>query len=864
MFDGNLSSIDRGADLARSGREEEDEDVDQLRLDLTSLDDLFFRPMRSNRSEFNSDQVKPQKMVPSLNGDSNELGLDLLKSTSKVLYCDKYRFVSAKSTMLKKHLQDHMATHFYCFYCNHVSYSETELQAHLQQHTRKYPFNCQYCGQGYLRGEHLLKHVQRLHGKDIAQGLSKAEVRPSGPVSGVHRTKASSLRPTVKVTIPPSITTSATMDKEERRRKRKPADTNVHGVPKVVTEQIVSLNEPIQHNRALTVPLPEEVSIPAGCLVEFIEVKTVNGTKELKLRLVSQQENDSVLDDSRGTISQNITLGNPLSSTFNNCNPLKSGTMGKCSANVKKCATKNMNVELLPTNGAKSIPSVTPQETMNQNGECPSDNPAKVPRIIVYPINEGIAGIKPLPGNALSPNAGGPTVVPTKMTSSVHQGASVSKRSSHKKKKSSVIECCGIPAELQVTVKDEPRDNGGKNSVIQDIKEEPVKPVSLDQKRISPKSPSLALSVSATAYKQAMSQHSTFSDCLEEAPGDPSYVQYTMSNTECKAQINLLSTTQPDVKECSLSESNSSFWTQSVTSTEPSEHDTPEPERFPVISSVFSLSQQPDDVTSSIQPLVKALRGIVMSKNIQSVKASPDHTKTTSLVTMKQEMPNPGNCAEVVEKDVGSKQCITQETCEIWKILGGEKCQYTQTETEKNFDVKEEAKVVPNDSNPQSTHPSPDYKPLVAQEEAISNNATKVDSSAGIQGQMPQSAIKAEVPSKFLTVSLKRIHEDSWKQSPKRRNLSKPKTLTPIGNTWDDTVLRPVPLKMDQPVIRPSPNQPVVVLNHPNPTVAKRTQENSVGDAAKVEPKCDILKMRLSKVVGQKYEVIGCTVGLFS
>ncbi|KAF7698328.1 RE1-silencing transcription factor [Silurus meridionalis] len=56
----------------------------------------------------------------------------------------------------------------------------------------------------------------------------------------------------------------------------------------VQVELLAPLNQPIQHNKPLTVSCPEEITIPAGCLVELVEVKNVNGTRELELRLVPQ------------------------------------------------------------------------------------------------------------------------------------------------------------------------------------------------------------------------------------------------------------------------------------------------------------------------------------------------------------------------------------------------------------------------------------------------------------------------------------------------------------------------------------------------------------------------------------------------
>lgn len=80
----------------------------------------------------------------------------------------------------------------------------------------------------------------------------------------------------------------------------------------VQVELLAPLNQPIQHNKPLTVSCPEEINIPAGCLVELVEVKNVNGTRELELRLIPP---NAVPQDKRSTVdasSQDAT-GSKLS-----------------------------------------------------------------------------------------------------------------------------------------------------------------------------------------------------------------------------------------------------------------------------------------------------------------------------------------------------------------------------------------------------------------------------------------------------------------------------------------------------------------------------------------------------------------------
>ncbi|KAK9963844.1 hypothetical protein ABG768_007006 [Culter alburnus] len=80
----------------------------------------------------------------------------------------------------------------------------------------------------------------------------------------------------------------------------------------VQVELLAPLNQPIQHNKPLTVSCPEEINIPAGCLVELVEVKNVNGTRELELRLIPP---NGVPQDQRSTEDRPspVTTGGKLS-----------------------------------------------------------------------------------------------------------------------------------------------------------------------------------------------------------------------------------------------------------------------------------------------------------------------------------------------------------------------------------------------------------------------------------------------------------------------------------------------------------------------------------------------------------------------
>uniref|UniRef100_A0A4W6FI64 C2H2-type domain-containing protein n=1 Tax=Lates calcarifer TaxID=8187 RepID=A0A4W6FI64_LATCA len=561
----------------------------------------------------------------------------------------------------------HTGTRFYCFYCNNVSFSEAELNAHLKQHTAKYPFKCPHCGQGYMRRLCLVKHIERLHSKSISQGPAKpgmtklSHVPVNSALPSVPTADLSSLRPVVRVTVPTPSAPAVRLSKDEQRGKT--LDTNVSHAPNGNTERLSPLNGLIQHNRALTVSLPEEITIPAGCLVELVEVKTVNGTKELKLRLVSQQENESVIKDSRTAVSQNTALGKPLSPTLNHPNTVKSVSMGMSN------------------------------RTLNE------------------------------------------------------------------------------PSSVKTPVLSNP------------------------------------------------------------------------SNSKISA------------------------WTREARSNERAgEGDMPEPEGFPVISSVFSLSQQPEEGQGSIQPLVMALRGIVMNKSNSSASAPQDHIKITNGTEQVKEVLPSRYCAQMAKQD-GSFTCdplLTERTSDSVKVEERNKgIQHSSALINNHIQVKEEKnRAMSMDNIECSQTPASESS---ADQGSVSKIATHIDTSVAADPLQQMAKSEHDISSKFLTVSLKRVQVGVWKKNKKglKLRISKYKTHLPVGSVTDCTVIYPMPLKVDQLVKRPGPYQPVVVLNHPKPRApVQGARADTVADtgASEVVPKCQILKMRLSKVMGQKYEVMGCTV----
>lgn len=806
--------------------------------------------------------VSYPSMTSSVSGAHPNLPVDRVLNTSNVLYCDKCGFACVDPAAFKKHMVEHMGTHFYCFYCNWVSLSETELNAHLKQHTSTYPFKCPHCGQGYMRQQYLIKHIERLHSKSVSQSPAKSgtikhlHVPATTALSGGPAAGLSAPPPAVRVTVPAP---PFRLGKDEGKGS---LATNVSNATNRNADHSSPLNGLIQHNRALTVSLPEEVSIPAGCLVELVEVKTVNGTKELKLRLVSQQENESLIKDTRTTVSQSAALGKPLSSALNHPNTMNSRSLGTCTFNRKQIETNSVNVDRTAAASGiipKNVPNLVSKEKAAFkrtpeviNLDC--NVPKKLPKCILSPARDGNAGIRITPREPATLNAPAPAAVTTRVTgrlpSNVHpdnMGTSVSLIAELSKGIRRASDAKGVPRE--VPVKLEP----GEVKALE-IKKETV---DLSQQSLKPASPPLNVSLAADAQVKAPA----VLVCKDNAAAPP--LPFPMHRTASDAA----SAKTPALSNCTTS--NVAPWPNGVRSRERTrEKEEPEPESFPVISSVFSLSQQPEEVQGSFQPLVMALRGIVMDKS--TISGSPAQSPANMIRGKEQakEVPKAEYCAEVAARST-TVTCdpVMEQTKDCLKVEEHDKGVQHSPLTHNHIHIKEE---INNTKTTQRTTPdeaSASESPTDV--ESASKMASPVHAPVAPASLQPMAKSGRDVySSKFPTVSLRRVQMGVWKQSNNglKLRISKYKTRVPMASVADCTVIYPMPLKVNQLVKRPGPYQPVVVLNHPKPrgSVQAPSADSVAGKGTSgVVPKCQILKMRLSKVMGQKYEVMGCTVRVF-
>lgn len=777
-----------------------------------------------------------QGMPPPLNGVYPSL--DHVLSLPNVMHCEKCGFASTDGAAFKKHMNDHAGTRFYCFYCNNVSFSEAELNAHLKQHTEKYPFKCPHCGQGYMRWLCLMKHIDRLHGSDgtyvhAKPGTAKVPHAPfSSASSSASTADLLSLRPVVRVRVPNASPPEFLLGKDKQRGKT--LDTNELHARNGSAELLSPLNGLRKQHRALTVSLPEEVSIPAGCSVELVEVKTVNGTKELKLRLISQQENESVIKGTRTTASQNVVPDKQMSPTLNHPNILKLASLG--AGGRKPYETMAANVEhpgVFPVNKSPPNQMGNNKIVFKRNNpdvinlECKTVTPNKVPKSL-KPFREENSGNKVTQRESMNHKVAAcppsisltraitrlpSTLSPQHMTTCVAQRPGEERKSStpETSKATPTMAACsrGIARDVSLAVKQEPAENNGKN-------------------KLAPAS--VPLTITSTPPNIVL--------------GDPFSGPKTVNElTSFKSPAHL---NDPSSKVANW---NNAVRAEKKAAARCGE----EPENFPVISSVFSLSQQAEDVKGSIQPLVMALRGMVMDKSNGCVTApvadgtgeekgrstpgSPKRVLPSEPIKVCVKVDEPNKDLGEPNKDLGDPPGLSHQVS-----------------------VKEEKDTVKTTDNSKHDHSS-DSK-LPKHEESVS----KVDACTTTDVCLQVAKSETKVPSRFLTVSLKRVQLGVWRKNERglKLRISKYKTRVAMSTLTDCTVLCPVPLKLDQLVKRPGPNQPVVVLNHPKPRPSRRAATAArlaESGATEMVPKCHILKMRLSKVMGHKYAVMGCTVG---
>lgn len=234
-------------------------------------------------------------------------------------YCDKCRFSTKDPLQYRKHTLQHEEIKFVCSHCSYISYTKGEFQRHLVKHTGIFPYQCEYCDYGAIRNDYIVKHRRRVHeragGKRPPKAIAKLEPRRTSTSKNTELSKASNPSIAFQSKLSDQLSRfslHASQDKTHKVRsllESKEHQKDVVCVPNkmpllepnevtlfkdksVEVEVLSPSREPVQPGMPLTVVAPAELVVPANCLAQLIDVKVVNGTQQLLLKLFPLEENN--------------------------------------------------------------------------------------------------------------------------------------------------------------------------------------------------------------------------------------------------------------------------------------------------------------------------------------------------------------------------------------------------------------------------------------------------------------------------------------------------------------------------------------------------------------------------------------------
>ncbi|KAM6150446.1 zinc finger protein 518B [Erethizon dorsatum] len=240
-------------------------------------------------------------------------------------YCDKCRFSTKDPLQYKKHTLQHEEIKFICSHCSYISYTKGEFQRHLVKHTGIFPYQCEYCDYGAIRNDYIVKHRKRVHeragAKRPLKTVGKLEPkRISASRQNVELLKAPGPRTMFQNKLSDQLSrfslqgskdrTHSTMPLPESKEYQKdvvcvpnkmalpePNEVSLFENKSVEVEVLSPAKEPVQPGMPLTVVAPSELVVPANCLAQLIDVKVVNGTQQLVLKLFPLEENNRLEAD---------------------------------------------------------------------------------------------------------------------------------------------------------------------------------------------------------------------------------------------------------------------------------------------------------------------------------------------------------------------------------------------------------------------------------------------------------------------------------------------------------------------------------------------------------------------------------------
>ncbi|XP_027691856.1 zinc finger protein 518B isoform X3 [Vombatus ursinus] len=239
-------------------------------------------------------------------------------------YCDKCRFSTKDPLQYKKHTLQHEEIKFFCSHCNYVSYTKGEFQRHLVKHTGTFPYQCEYCDYGAVRNDYIVKHTKRVHetsgekrplkqavehqskrtnfskqnSEVLVNEVSKSNSFPNEPsdlslcfFGHGDQDKAGN---TISLPESKECSRDEAASAPDKACLPEPSKVNLFENENVQVELLSPAKEPVQPGMPLTVVAPAELKVPDNCLAQLIDVKVVNGTQQLVLKLIPLKEKNGL------------------------------------------------------------------------------------------------------------------------------------------------------------------------------------------------------------------------------------------------------------------------------------------------------------------------------------------------------------------------------------------------------------------------------------------------------------------------------------------------------------------------------------------------------------------------------------------
>ncbi|XP_058654089.1 zinc finger protein 518B [Onychostoma macrolepis] len=842
------------------------------------------------------------------------------------LCCAKCRFSTKDTDLFERHVSHHQEVTFSCALCSHVSYSKTESQKHVVLHTGSYPYRCSFCSYGAVRRDYMVKHILRIHKRNAEEGFitdfavstpdtegpsvpdtlgisdwlerndqcaipnfhveHPSESQPSqSSVIGktVSQTRSNRARMTYSFTMP-SMTNTATVVPVTKTQFAgavpscaPSASHSLGNTPQVVLRSREANGN--LSNSQLSADGKNKVCISEKLIPKATFPRVhVGSTEPLQQspRVSVSEKAMAAKTIPRVQVRAPVELNTPLRALLNT--PLSKRNIQMDQRSSHSTTGTNVGTQkpvILPSGTIKS-PLHSSSEKSNQsrtNSRAPAGSSAEtssplssVQVELLAPLNQPIQHNKPLTVSCPEEiNIPAGCLVELVEVKNINGTRELELR---------LIPPNGTPQDQKSNV-DEPSSaaTGGKLSFkCQVAKGCPVSP-----------------STSSSSHKVKQQRPSTCTNVQTITKTVQSALKpHCSSETPAKSKRNL-KTKDPEIITLEGPEVSS--------------------ESFPVISSVFSLCPTPTPTQSTSKSLPETQRWTVAMKEPKDEGKNSEQSLVCSILIKKEDTEEKPKGASS-----GLKETKTEdETCKSSAISKT----HGQVKTSKKTLNTSHSKQAPNLTQPsvlsnQSAVPSNnvdishqdkgnfEHESGQKHHSCVSNMYPKValfripSSLLEPTKKLPEAPAREESltarpvlcctlseqnvsgsPEVAIKLILKRNlcereekHQDSppRKKHKKEKRKAKKRRSSSVGMGLHQE-LRLTPLKENQRIKLPGPNQPVVVLNHPNPSVQRvnvgvqtlknykwiRSVDHEQEQPARKQPS---FKMKLKKVHGQKYQVI--------